>query len=158
MSHNVIAILVRAPDGKSAKEDAKAVFDKVKTHSSSYDAFEVDDAFPYDSEKGKSALQRIFGYQTLEFNDHLSELRNIVTANPNMGNDELMENHQFRFLCWEVGDTNGWNMNVFDSDAEGVQDKAHLKNLVDDWPGLVSVGQHIKSIYPLWVVSGNAHY
>lgn len=155
--HNDIAILVRAPDRKSAKEDALKLFEKVKARSSSYDGFSPDDVLPYDTEEGKSLLQTIFGRQTLEFNDYLAEVRVALTESPK-SDDELMEDHQFRFACWSVGNHDGWTVRVFDNEACGVSDQGHLKNVIEDWPSLVEAGQHKKSPYPLWVVAGDAHH
>lgn len=158
MTHQQIAALVRAPDKKTAKEDAEEVFDKVIGHAHSYDYYHIEDAYPYDSEKGKSALQRIFGAQTLEFNDHLAVVRKAFAEAPAKSDEELMEDHMLRFHFFCVGMDDGWVIRVFDPDAVGVEDRGHLKNVIEDWPSLVESGQHVKSRYPLWVVTADGHH
>jgi len=139
-------------------EDAEAVFEKVKNRSNSYDYFRIDKAYPYNSEKGKSALQRIFGNQTLEFNEHLAVVRKALAKTPAETDDEVMEDHMLRFHFWCVGMDDGWVIRVFDADGAGVSDRGHLKNVVEDWPSLVESGQHRKSQYPLWVVTADGHH
>lgn len=158
MAHRTIVILVRARDKKEAEADAKKVFDTIKAQSNSYDSFAIEDILKYDSEEGKTLLQMVFGHQTIEFNDHLGAVRQALKTSPAKTDAEMMENHEFRYHCWYLGTTQGWAVRVFDADAEGVQDNAHLRNVIEDWPILVERGQHVKSSLPLWVVSGNAHY
>lgn len=156
--HQTIVALVRAHDKATAREEGEQVFRKLVEAGRSYDGYALDKTYRYDSEKGKSLLQVVFGYQTLEFNDHLAQIRIALTEGPVKSDDQLMENHEFRFHCWQVGESKGSAIRVYDSDAEGVQDKAHLRNIIEDWLNLVEVDKHKKSPYPLWVVSANAHY
>jgi len=156
--HQTIIALVRAHDKKDARDEADIVFKKLVAAGRSYDYFTIDEAYKYDTEKGKSLLQMVFGHQTLEFNDHLAAIRNTLRAGLLKPDDELMEDHEFRFHCWQVGENKGSAIRVYDPDVEGIQDKSHLKNVIEDWPNLVADGKHKKSIYPLWVVSADGHY
>ena len=156
--HQQIVALVRAFDKVSALNRADEVFRKLIGKQRSYDGYSLGDAYKYDSEKGKSVLQTVFGKQTIEFNDHLAAVRNVLRAGLLKPDDELMEDHSFRYHCLQIGETDGSAITVFDNDAEGVQDKAHLKNIIEDWPGLVESGQHKKSAHPLWVVTADGHY
>lgn len=158
MSHQDVAFLVRASDEGEAFEEAKQVSEQVRKNGRSYDGFSLENAKPYESEKGKSALQTIFGYQTLEFNEHLEGLRKLLTAKPTKTNSELMETSDLYYHCARIGDEAGPGVRVFDADGAGIQEKKHLKNVIEDWPGLVEAGKHSKSRYPLWIVWGDAHY
>lgn len=156
--HQDVAFLVRAADRKEAFDEAKDVSEIVKKSGSSYDGFALEEAEPYDSEKGKSVLQRIFGLQTLDFNDHLNGLRKLLTEHPLKTDAELMEVSDIYYHCAKIGDEHGSGVMVFGPEADGVQDRDHLKNIVDDWPSLVEAGKHHKSSDPLWVVWGDGHY
>lgn len=156
--HQTIIALVRAYDKGNAREQGEDTFKKLVEASRSYDSFRIESVYKYDSEKGKSLLQMVFGHQTIEFNEHLAEIRKTLLATPAKPDEQLMEDHSFRFHCWEVGQDDGSAIRVYDSDAAGVSDKDHLKNVIDDWPTLVESGQHTKSPYPLWVVTADGHY
>ena len=158
MSHQDVAFLVRASDEKDAFDEARAVAEMLRKNGRSYDGFSLENAEPYDSEKGKSALQGILGAQILDFNEHLDGLRNLLMAKPTKTNSELMETSDLYYHCARIGDESGPGVRVFDADATGIQEKSHLKNVVEDWPSLVEAGKHRKSRYPLWIVWGDAHY
>jgi len=150
--HQTIIALVRAHDKQDAHDEAEKVFRML------YDGTSIEAVYKYDTEKGKAALQVVFGKQTIEFNEHLAEIRKTLLATPAKPDDQVMEDHQFRFHCWWVGQDDGPAIRVYDNDAAGVSDKDHLKNVINDWPTLVESGQHRRSVYPLWVVTADGHY
>lgn len=155
--HMQIVILVRAYDKAAAYEEGDRVIKKLIADGS-FDAARVPTVYRYDSEKGESVLQTVFGYQTSEFYNHLAQIRIVLAKRPQKSDDELMEDHDFRFHCWQAGESTGGSIRVYDGDAAGVQDRAHLRNVIEDWPSLVATGQHKKSPHRLWVVSTNVHY
>jgi hypothetical protein len=156
--HMTIVALVRAQDDSEALSEAKRVFEALVEQGSSFDGFQLDEAYKYDSEKGKSLLQTVLGYQILEFNVHLAKIRDAIRAGPLKSDDQLMEDDTFRYHCLCVGESKGSSIRVYDEDAEGIMAKAHLKNVVEDWPSLVKSGKHTKTQEPLWVVSADSHY
>jgi len=111
------------------------------------------------SKKGIELLNKGWEFTVKDFKYHLQNLVKIGEKH-NWNYEKLMNDGNFRFHAYSIGEYSGSNIWLYDDDGEGIRDLNHLKNAIEKWKVLYEDRgkENPHEDYEVWIVPVDVHF